>query len=72
MKGLLVDSNVILDVFLDDPEWADWSESVLAQHSVDTALCINSIVYTEVSVGFKKIEDFNAPDISRGGKHDIF
>ena len=36
MKGLLVDSNVILDVFLDDPEWADWSESVLAQFRAPT------------------------------------
>ncbi|MBV5328157.1 MAG: hypothetical protein JZU65_11055 [Chlorobium sp.] len=26
MNGLLVDSNIILDVFLDDPVWADWSE----------------------------------------------
>ena len=30
MKGLLVDSNFILDIFLDDPNWADWSESGLA------------------------------------------
>jgi hypothetical protein len=29
MKGILVDSNVILDVFLDDPNWAGWSESKL-------------------------------------------
>lgn len=66
MKGLLVDSNVILDVFLDDPEWADWSESVLAQYSVDTILYINSIVYTEVSVGFKKIEDLESA-LMKGG-----
>ncbi len=66
MKGLRVDSNVILDVFLDDPEWADWSESVLAQYSVDTILYINSIVYTEVSVGFKKIEDLESA-LMKGG-----
>ena len=66
MKGLLVDSNVILDVFLDDAEWADWSESVLAQYSVDTILYINSIVYTEVSVGFKKIEDLESA-LMKGG-----
>ena len=57
MKGLLVDSNVILDIFLDDPNWADWSESALAEYSVDTDLYINSIVYTEVSIGFEKIEE---------------
>jgi hypothetical protein len=30
MSGLLVDSNIIQDVFLDDPVWADWSEAVLS------------------------------------------
>lgn len=29
MKGVLVDPNVILDVFEDDPAWVEWSESVL-------------------------------------------
>ena len=60
MKGLLVDSNVILDIFLDDPNWADWSESALAEYSVDTDLYINSIVYTEVSLGFEKIEELES------------
>jgi predicted nucleic acid-binding protein len=60
MRGLLVDSNVILDIFLDDPNWADWSESILAKYSVNTTLYINSIVYTEVSVGFEKIEDLES------------
>jgi predicted nucleic acid-binding protein len=60
MKGLLVDANVILDIFLDDPKWADWSESALAEYSVDTDLYINSIVYSEVSMGFKKIEELES------------
>ncbi len=66
MKGVLVDSNVILDIFLDDPTWADWSESVLADHSVHTTLYINSIVYTEVSIGFEKIEELESA-IHKGG-----
>jgi len=66
MKGLLVDSNVILDIFLDDPNWADWSESALANYSVYTALYINSIVYTEVSVGFGKIEELESA-LYKGG-----
>lgn len=60
MKGLLVDSNVILDIFLDDPNWADWSESALTEYSVDTNLYINSIVYTEVSIGFERIEELES------------
>jgi len=66
MKGLLVDSNVILDVFLDDPDWADWSESALVNCSDYAALYINSIVYTEVSIGFKKIEELESA-LHKGG-----
>jgi predicted nucleic acid-binding protein len=60
MKGFLVDSNVILDIFLDDPKWADWSVAALANASCDSKLYINQIVYTEVSIGFEKIEDFES------------
>ncbi|ABW68970.1 type II toxin-antitoxin system VapC family toxin [Desulfosudis oleivorans] len=66
MKGLLVDSNVVLDVFLDDPEWADWSESTLAAYCARTALYINPIIYTEVSIGFKKIEEVESA-LHKGG-----
>ncbi len=66
MKGLLVDSSVILDIFLDDPNWADWSESTLANYCVYTTLYINSIIYTEVSVGFEKIEDLESA-LHKGG-----
>ena len=57
MRGILVDSNVILDVFLDDPNWAEWSESKLAKLSLTTKLFINSVVYSEVSIGFQRIEE---------------
>jgi len=57
MKGILVDSDIILDVFLDDPTWADWSESKLAKFSSITKLFINPVVYSEVSIGFKRIEE---------------
>ncbi len=66
MKGLLVDSNVILDIFLDDPNWADWSESTLAHYSVYTTLHINSIVYSEVSIGFEQIEELESA-LHKGG-----
>lgn len=66
MKGVLVDSNVILDIFLDDPKWADWSESTLENYSEHTTLYINMIIYTEVSVGFKKIEELESA-LHKGG-----
>ena len=57
MKALLVDSNVILDLFTDDPIWGNWSESTLDRHSATHALCINPIVYSEISIGFARIEE---------------
>jgi hypothetical protein len=57
MGGILVDSNVILDIFEDDPVWADWSESMLNHYSGIAPLYINSIIYSEVSVGFQRIEE---------------
>lgn len=66
MKGVLVDSNIILDVFLDDPEWARWSEDVLGKYGTITTLYINAIVYCEVSIGFKRIEELESA-INRGG-----
>ncbi len=57
MKGILIDSNVILDIFTEDQQWADWSENILNQYSLDYNLCINSIIYSEISIGFKKIEE---------------
>jgi len=57
MKGVLVDSNIILDVFLNDPIWADWSEDILEEYILHTTLYINSIVYSEISISFELIED---------------
>ena len=57
MANILVDSNVLLDLFLDDPKWADWSERTLTAYSKTHELCINPIVYSEVSIGFERIEE---------------
>ena len=66
MRGILVDSNIILDVFLDDPNWADWSESKLEKFSSITKLFINPVIYSEVSVGFKRIEELESA-LTRSG-----
>ena len=56
MNGILVDSCVLLDVFTDDPIWADWSEETLSRYDKTNTLYINTIVYAEVSIGFEQIE----------------
>lgn len=57
MNGVFIDSCVLLDLFTNDPNWADWSEKVLTEYSQTNSLYINSIVYTELSMGFNKIEE---------------
>ena len=57
MNGVFVDSCVLLDLFTNDPGWADWSENILDKYSQTNTLYINSIVYTELSIGFEKIEE---------------
>ncbi len=57
MNGIFVDSCVLLDLFTDDPDWGEWSENILEKYSKTNTLYINSIVYTEISIGFNKIED---------------
>ena len=66
MKGVLVDSDVILDIFLDNPAWAEWSLETLGKYGSRTALYINAVVYAELSMGFEKIEDLEWA-IGRGG-----
>ena len=53
---LLVDTNVLIDVLEDDPEWADWSIAQLRAQSKVHPLTINSIIYAELSLTFSKVE----------------
>ena len=60
MRQVLVDSNVILDIVTEDRHWFEWSSSELARLADDHALIINPIIYSEVSVGFARVEDLEA------------
>lgn len=53
---LLVDTNVLIDVLEDDPEWADWSISQLRFQSKIHRLAINPIIYAELSLTFSTVE----------------
>ena len=57
MNGVLVDSCILLDLFTDDPNWANWSQRKLEEYSQINSLYINSIIYTELSMVFQKIEE---------------
>jgi predicted nucleic acid-binding protein len=59
-RGVLVDSNVLLDVATNDPNWSDWSGRALAESAEHTTLMINPIIYAEVSIGYTTIEALDA------------
>ncbi len=56
---LLVDTNVLIDVLGNDPEWADWSIGQLRAQSKIHQLVINPIIYAELSLTFSKAEDLD-------------
>ena len=57
---ILVDTNVLLDVFGDDAEWSDWSQDRLDSASATDTLAINPVIYSELSIGFARIEELEA------------
>lgn len=56
---IFVDSNILLDVITNDPAWYDWSLGQLEAASLAGPLCINDIVYAEISVRYDRIEDLD-------------
>ena len=56
----LVDTNVILDLVTNDPDWSGWSIAQLEEAALKGPLCINDVVYAELSVRYARIEDLEA------------
>jgi predicted nucleic acid-binding protein len=57
---LLVDTNVLLDVLQDDPQWAEWSLSQLRAQSQVHGLAINDVIYAELSLSFVSVRSLDA------------
>ena len=53
---LLVDTNVLVDVLENDPDWADWSIGQLRAQSQIHPLAINPVIYAELSLTFSTVE----------------
>ncbi len=53
---LLVDTNVLVDVLQDDPQWADWSIGQLRAQAKVHELAINPVIYAEISLSFATLE----------------
>ena len=53
---LLVDTNVLVDVLQNDPQWADWSIAQLRAQAQLHELAINPVIYAELSLCFSTFE----------------
>jgi len=60
VSGVLVDSDVLLDVLTEDPRWFEWSSEALALLGEERVLTINPVIYSELSVAFGRVEDLEA------------
>ncbi|MGQ0547902.1 MAG: type II toxin-antitoxin system VapC family toxin [Betaproteobacteria bacterium] len=57
---VLVDTNVLIDVVTDHPRWAEWSQRQLEAAAARDRLAINAIVYAELSIGYRTLEELEA------------
>lgn len=57
MGTALVDTNVLIDYLDDRSEWFDWSSAMLAEVADSGAVAINAIIYSELSVAYRRIEE---------------
>jgi predicted nucleic acid-binding protein len=57
---VLVDTNVVVDVWQDDSKWFDWSAAQLRAQSQVHELAINPIIYAELSLSYESMETLDA------------
>lgn len=54
---VLVDTNIIVDILSRNPHWGSWSEGILEDLAQKSELAINPVIYAELSVAMRDIED---------------
>ena len=55
----LVDSNVLLDIFIKTPIWWEWSLTQIEKAASRGPLLINDVIFAETSIRFHSIEAFD-------------
>jgi len=53
---MLVDTNVLVNVLVNDPDWADWSFAQLRAQAQIHRLVINPVIYAELLLTFSTVE----------------
>ena len=56
---ILIDSNVLIDIWTRDERWGEWSARNLAACLQAGPVGINPVIYAELSLGFQTERDLN-------------
>ena len=59
MSDILIDSNVLIDVSVEDPRWCEWSAQQLHDAVQQGRAAINPLIYSEVSVNYKSQKELD-------------
>lgn len=59
MTPVLIDTNVLLNVALKDPNWGAWSVERLATLGNEATLVINPVIYAELAPTYARPEDLD-------------
>ena len=59
MSAVIVDSNVLLDIFTEDKRWLSRSSNALERTANESRVVINPVIYGEVSIRFERIEQLD-------------
>jgi predicted nucleic acid-binding protein len=59
MTDILVDSNVLIDVWTVGSAWGDWSVAALEVAREEGELVINPLIYAEVCVPFDSVQELD-------------
>ena len=57
---ILVDSNILIDVLDDDPDWCSWSINQLTELAAQHRLAVNQIAFAEVAPRLGSLPEFEA------------
>jgi predicted nucleic acid-binding protein len=60
MPVVLVDSNILLDLMIDNAQWFPWSAATVRRAADRSRLVINAITYGKVSIRYSRIEGLEA------------
>lgn len=63
---MLVDTNVLVDVLENDPEWVDWSISQLRSQARVYQLTVNPVIYSELASTFSSVKALDAAIVGFG------